>query len=295
MKIFDTHCDTAYVIHRLGVAFDNDQTHITKNETKDFEMYEQMFALWSSNKRTGEENWEHFHKTKAYYETEILPYKSDRFIPHLAIEGGALLDNDISRVDKLKEYGVRMMTLVWKDDCCIGGAHNTNNGLTEFGKSVVNKMFEIGIVPDVSHASDKMICETLEIAKKYNKPIYASHSNSRTVKNHTRNLTDEFYKEIAVSGGIAGISFCCEHLDYIDEKEADLTSIIRHIEHYLSIGGEEHVCLGCDFDGIKKLPKGITGASSLAALKEELVKINYNENLIDKIFYTNAHNFFQKN
>ena len=295
MKIFDTHCDTAYVIHRLGVKFDNDQTHINRNETKDFETYEQMFALWSSNKRTGQENWDHFHATKAYFENEILPYKNDNFIPHLAVEGGALLDNDISRVDKLKGYGVRMMTLVWKDDCCIGGAHNTNNGLTDFGKAAVGRMLELGIVPDVSHASDKMIYETLEIAKQYGKPIYASHSNSRKIREHTRNLTDEFYKEIANSGGIAGISFCCEHLEYIEEKEADITAIIRHIEHYLSLAGEDHVCLGCDFDGIKKLPNGIKGASSLAALRDELVKIGYGEKLIDKIFYTNAHEFFQKN
>lgn len=294
MKIFDTHCDTAYVIQRLGVPFDNQETHITLKRLEGYEVYEQMFALWSSPKRSDEENWQHFHTVKAYYEKEILPYKSDRFIPHLAVEGCALLGNDITRVDKLKEYGVRMMTLVWRDECCMGGAHNTNIGLTPFGKEAVRRMCELSIVPDISHASDKMAYETFEIAAEYGAPVCASHSNLRSIREHTRNMTDDMFKELMRTGGLAGLNLCCEFLEYIDERPATITNMIRHLEHYLELGGENNLCIGSDFDGIKRLPIGIEGVHSMPLFREELVKLNYSDALLDKIFYNNAHGLFEK-
>ena len=294
MKIFDTHCDTAYVIHRLNVPFDNDTTHITKKRIEGYDVYEQMFAIWSNYKHTEEENWQHFHKVMEYYEKEILPYKSEKFVPHLAVEGCALLGGDVSRVDKLKEYGVRMMTLVWRDECCMGGAHNTNIGLTPFGKEAVRRMCELSIVPDISHASDKMAYETFEIAAEYGSPVCASHSNLRSLREHTRNMTDDMFKEVMNSGGTAGLNFCCEFLEYIDERPATLTNMVRHLEHYLELGGENNVAIGSDFDGIKRLPIGIEGVHSLPAFRDELVKLNYSEQLMDKIFYGNARRLFYK-
>ncbi len=243
---------------------------------------------------TPEENWQHFLKTSQYYENEILPHKSKCFIPHLAVEGGALLNGKLDRVNMLKQKNVRLMTLVWQDDCCIGGAHNTNYGFTPFGKDVLSKMFETNIVPDVSHASDKMIFETLEKGFSENKPVIASHSNSRKVRQHTRNLTDEMFTLITQSGGLVGISFCCHHLEDTDIKKAGITSIIRHIEHYMSLGGQKSVCLGCDFDGIEELPDGILGAQSLDILHNELEKLGYTQTQLEDIFYNNAHNFFEK-
>lgn len=294
IKIFDTHCDTAYVMQRLGVGFDNPETHISKSKIEKYEVYEQMFAIWSSHKRTEEENWEHFHVVKEYFEKEILPYKSERFIPHLAVEGCALLGGDLSRLDKLKEYGVRMMTLVWRDECCMGGAHNTSLGLTPFGKDAVKRMCELGIVPDISHASDKMAYETFEIAGSMGRPVFASHSNLRSIREHTRNMTDDMFINLMKTGGLAGLNFCCEFLEYIDIKPADITNMVRHLEHYLELGGEDHVCIGSDFDGIKRLPVGIEGVQSHDVFRDELVKLNYSNSLIEKLFYNNASEFFAK-
>ncbi len=277
------------------MGFDNQETHITKLGIEKYDKYEQMFAIWSNPKRTDEENWEHFHSVKAHFEKEILPYKSEKFIPHLAVEGCALLGNDLTRIDTLKKYGVRMMTLVWRDECLMGGAHNTNIGLTAFGKQAVKRLCEVGIVPDISHASDKMAYETFEIANEYGKPVNASHSNLRSLREHTRNMTDDMFKELMKTGGLAGLNFCCEFLEYIDEREATMTNIIRHLEHYLELGGENNVCIGSDFDGIEKLPVGITGVESHDVFCEELKKLNYSDELIEKIFYDNAHTFFEKN
>ena len=294
IKIFDTHCDTAYVMQKLGVPFENDRTHLSLNGIKKYERYEQMFAIWSSNKRTAEENWEHYKTVKEYFDKEILPYKSENFFPHLAIEGCDLLNGNLSRIDTLKADGVKMMTLVWADECCMGGAHNTNKGLTPFGKDAVRKMCENNIIPDISHASDKMSYETFELAEANKLSVCASHSDSRTLRDHTRNMTDDMFSCIKSLGGLVGINFCCNFLEDAEVKQADITSILRHTEHFLSLGGENTVCLGSDFDGIKTLPTGIDGVQSLDTLYDEFKKINYSDELLEKIFYTNAKTFFDK-
>ena len=295
IKIFDTHCDTAYYMHEAGIGFDNSKTHLSKQDVDKYEVYEQMFAIWSNPKRSAEECWNHFFDVKKHYDKEVLTYKNEKFIPHLTVEGGSLLNNDLSRLDILKNSGVEIMTLVWRDECCMGGAHNTNKGLSSFGKSAVEKMFELGIIPDISHASDKMAYEVFELADRYGKSVIATHSNLRKIRNHTRNMTDDMFLCLMKTGGLSGINYCCDFLEDTDIKKADITSIIRHLEHYLELGGEHNVCLGCDFDGIDELPLGIDGAGSHFKLYEELKKINYSDSLIENIFYNNAHKFFESN
>lgn len=294
MRIFDTHCDTVYELVKNGQSFDNNIRHISEDRIKKYDVYRQVFALWSDHKRTEEENWQDFFVLKECYDKEILSRKSEHFIPHLAIEGGSLLAGKTERIDILKECGVKLLTLVWKDECCMGGAHNTNKGLSDFGRNAVKKLFEVGIIPDLSHASDKMIYETLEMAHDNGKPVMASHSNSRTVREHTRNLTDELFCMIKQSGGIVGISLCCNHLDCCDSKNANITSVIRHIEHYMSLEGENTVTLGCDFDGTSPLPDGIEGADDIYKIADELQKINYSDELIDNIMFKNAMTFFER-
>ena len=173
----------------------------------------------------------------------------------------------------------------------IGGAHDTDIGLTEFGKAVVNECFNVGIIPDVSHASDRMIYEVLEIANKRGRPVVATHSNSRIVFNHTRNLTDEFYKEIAHLGGVVGISMAPQHLC---SDGADINAVLRNLEHYVSLDTDA-VCLGCDFDGVETLPNGITGVSDLNKLREAILKSSTLSDYVEKIMYTNARNFLVSN
>ena len=294
IKIFDTHCDTVYKTHEACIGFDNDIMHISQNSIEKYDKYEQMFAIWSNPKRDANGCFEHYKLVKQFYNKEILPCKNDNFIPHLAVEGGALLDNDITRLDMLKQDGVRMMTLVWRDECCMGGAHNNNIGLSNFGKDAVKRMCELGIIPDVSHASDKMTYETLDIARGYGIPVCASHSNSRKIHSCTRNLTDDMFLEIKNNNGLVGINLYPNFLEDTDIKNANITSIIRHIEHFLSLGGEDTICLGCDFDGVDALPDGIKSVKDLDKLYAELIKINYSQQLVEKIFYNNAHNFFEQ-
>ncbi len=289
------HCDTVYAMQEHCVKFDNNLTQVTQKQIEKYDRFEQVFAIWSHPKRSADQCWQHYKAVKKYYDEHILPLKNDSFIPHLSVEGGALLDNDITRLTALKSDNVVIMTLVWGSECCIGGAHNTNIGLSPFGKTVLNKMCKLRIIPDISHASDKMICETFEIASQYDFPVIASHSNSRKIRDHSRNITDDMFNCIKKSGGLTGINLYTDFLEDANIKAADISSIIRHIEHFLSLGGEDVLCLGCDFDGTDSLPKGISGVCDLDKLYEEMKKINYTDTLINKIFYDNAKHFFVRN
>lgn len=294
MKYFDTHCDTLYALTRKERGFDNDVNHVTLRGIKDYEVYEQMFAVWSHPSRTDDENWAFFLRAVETYKKELVPLRSKSFIPHLSVEGGALIRDDISRLDVLSKLGVRMFALVWENECLIGGAHNTNIGLTPFGKEVVKRLCELDIVPDVSHASDKMTYETCEIAAGLGCPVSASHSNSRTVRPHQRNLTDEMFRMIRDSGGTVGVNLCCAFLGDRINNVIKVSDVLTHIEHFLSLGGEDTVCLGCDLDGIHTLPAPMKGVRDVYMIAEEMKKIGYSDELINKITYSNASAFFAK-
>lgn len=290
MKLFDFHCDTVYEMHKHNLCFDNDRLHITKEKSQNYNEYTQVFALWTDNTLSDDEAYENFFSMLPYYES--ISEKNIRKI--LAVEGGALLGDDIKRLDVLSEKGVKVLTLVWKDNCKIGGAYNTNMGLTDFGRQVVLRCFELGIVPDLSHASRKMIKEVISLAKEYKKPVVASHSNAFSVCPHERNLTDEDFIEIAKLGGIVGISLAPQHLCNIDEKECEISDIVKHLGHYLSLGYTSSVCFGCDFDGVSKLPRKINGVGDLQEVADALTQNKFTEEQISGIFYENAARFAER-
>ena len=210
----------------------------------------------------------------------------------LAVEDARILAGDISRLDVLYSSGVKLLTLNWYGETCIGGAHNTNIGLSDFGASVVTRCFELGIVPDISHCSFEGARMTLELAKQYCKPIVASHSDSHFVNPHTRNLRNEDFIDIIGLGGLVGINLCPSHLSSNDNP--NITDVIMHIEHYLSLGGENTLAMGCDLDGTD-LPGGFSGIEDIYKIAEEMARINYSNELINKIMYKNAFKFFKIN
>ena len=185
---------------------------------------------------------------------------------------------------------MKIITLTWNAANAVGDGADVQNskGITDFGKSVVREMEKCGVVVDVSHASDKLFYDVAEIATR---PFIATHSNSRSVTNHRRNLTDEQFKIIKERNGIVGINF---HRDFLSDNpdSASRYDLLKHIDKFLSLGGENVICIGTDFDGCN-LPYDITGSESLAEIYEMLLKHNYKESLIRKIFYENALNFFE--
>lgn len=291
LNLFDLHCDTLGVLYRKEKqGADTEPQLDIKKCARSFRSYSQVFAVYSPNDLTPEEAWENFLYTRDKILSHPFP---DNVTPYLAIEGGKLLEGKSARLKILKSSGVSILTLVWGGECCIGGAHDTDIGFTDFGRETLCFCLENGIIPDVSHASDKMFWETAEICEKYNKPFIASHSCSRAVRNHSRNLTDKMFTAIAKSGGIVGVSLAPAHLN--SSRHAGISDAAGHIEHYLSLGYKNAVALGCDYDGIDAPPEGLEHPEKLYDLKSVLISDGMDKNDISNIFYNNAQAFFDKN
>lgn len=285
MKLFDLHCDTLYEMYKRDQGFDKNRLNISLEKASCFEEYRQVLAVWSQNELSEEECFEQLLRIYEVYKASI-----PEDFPHvLAVEGGKALGGRIENLKRLYTMGVRFLTLVWAGECSLGGAHGTDIGLTDFGYEVLYGCFELGIIPDVSHASDKMFWQVYGEAKKRGKPFVATHSNSRSVHSHPRNLTDEMFCAIKECQGVVGISLEPTHTA---EGEPSVKDICRHILHYISLGGEDCVCLGCDLDGVTRNIKDIPDISHLPKLYEALKAEGVDA---DKIFYDNANNFYIRN
>lgn len=307
MNYFDLHCDTPFEIYHKNMRFSDGNTHITAKKTAALENYVQVFDVWSDNKLSDNDAFSDFFKIYENFKNELSAssefafctcaddmknaLENNKKAALLGVEGANLLAGDINRLYELFKSGVRILTLTWAGESCIGGAHGTKTGLTDFGREVVLKCESLGIITDVSHGSDKLTEETVEICSSYRVPAIATHSNSRECRDHSRNLTDTQAKKIAAAGGIIGISLCDNHLKA--RGEATIDDVIRHMAHYLDLGLENNVCFGSDFDGTD-LPLGINGIEDVYKIHDAAHEYGIDDNTLEKVFFKNAEKFFLK-
>lgn len=184
------------------------------------------------------------------------------------IENGYAVGLDIDNVDRFRSRGVAYMTLCHNGDNDICDSHKGNhehNGLSDFGREVVARMNSVGMMVDLSHASEKSFWDALECSTK---PIICSHSSSRALCDHTRNLTDEQMRALASSGGVAQV---CLYSGFLKKGgNATIDDAVRHIMHMIDVMGVDHVGIGSDFDGGGGLP-GLEDASWFVTLTERLM------------------------
>ncbi len=274
LSYFDLHCDTLYERWRAPST----PKHLDR--AGDFAARRQIYAVWSEHSLSADEAYRQFFEI-----VKAVPLPPDGM---LAVEGGELLGEDLSRLDALAAYDLAYLTLVWRDECAIGGAWNTDKGLTPFGRKAVRRLGELGILPDLSHASDATFYDTVELTDTF----IVTHSNSRAICPHGRNLTDEMFGIVRDAHSLVGINLCPAFLR--EDGNAGIADVMAHIEHFLALGGEHTLCFGCDFDGIGHTPAGIGGPADLYAVAEQMAKAGYSDTLIGKIFYDNANQYFQK-
>ena len=203
----------------------------------------------------------------------------------LSIEEGEVLEGKVERVKELYDMGIRFITLTWNFKNSIGypnaGYKYKDYGLTEKGKEIVLEMERLGIIPDCSHLSDGGFYDLVDICKK---PFIATHSNARKVTDHSRNLTDDMIVKLAEKGGVMGLNFCAPFLG--SEKVPSINSMIQHIKHTKNVGGIDVLALGTDFDGIGNEVE-IENIGEIGRLRDALLKENFTNSEIDKIFYGN--------
>ncbi len=204
----------------------------------------------------------------------------------LTIEEGGVLRGKMSNLRNLYKLGVRLITLTWNYPNEIGFPNSKENykdrGLTSFGINVIKEMNRLGMIIDVSHLSDRGF---IDVAQNTTKPFIASHSNARSITNHSRNLTDGMIKTLSENGGVMGMNFCPSFLG--EDRISRINYIISHIKHIKNVGGIDVIAIGTDYDGIGgKLE--IENISQIEKLEIALRKSGFNEEEIEKIFYKNA-------
>ena len=256
---------------------------------------------------------------------------------YIGIENGYPIGEDLSNIETYYKKGVRYITLVHSSnndlaDSATDPAGPEHNGISEFGLKVVKEMNRLGIMVDVSHGSDAVFYDAIQISKA---PIIATHSNARSVTNHKRNMTDDMLKLIAKNGGVVQLTMLSNYLrdpvpnitaeklknellssikpidqmttleketmrkrlNEIDDKypvaPANLKNVVDHIDHIVDVAGIDHVGIGCDFDGGGGID-GVFDVSQVMNITIELVKRGYNEDQIAKIWGGNLIRVFSE-
>lgn len=226
------------------------------------------------------------------YQDYITNKTNKKLSAFITIEEGGIIDGKIERLEELYNKGVRAITLTWNFENCIGypntGYKFKDNGLKPFGIEAVEKMNDLGIIVDVSHLSDAGFYDVYKYSKR---PFMATHSNSRVIQEHSRNLTDEMVKMLANKGGITGINFCGLFLQKDNVSKID--DMLTHIRHLINVGGLEIVGIGTDFDGIDSELE-IKGAQDIHLLAEAMEKNKFTSKEIEAVCYKNAEAFFKR-
>jgi membrane dipeptidase len=222
----------------------------------------------------------------------------------VAFEGAEPLGQDLAALRLFHRLGLRMLSFAWMRRTAFGdGAweNDSRGGLTRLGRQAVREMNRLGIIADVSHASDQTTWDVLESSTQ---PVIASHSNVRAIQDHPRNLTDPMIEAIAASGGLVGVVAVAS---YIAESEATIARWADHVDHIVNLVGIDHVGVGCDFydeimvmGAAQEIPAWNPGGSlgqlsftgmrtwaDLPALTVELLRRGYTEGDLRKIYYGN--------
>jgi membrane dipeptidase len=295
IPLFDLHCDTLYEIYKRKENIKDNSLQISFKKAQIFSKYLQVGAIWSDFRLSNDEAYENCLRSIKYAKSQEI-HLLDKVDEHsnsgfiLAVEDARLLNGHIERLLELYSIGVKALTLNWKDNSCIGGGWNTNFPLTNFGKNVVFKSCEIGMTIDLSHSSEEVFWDALKICESLGKSPIASHSNAYKIQNHKRNLNDEQIKAICANNGLIGICLATEHLG----KNADIDTVIKHIDHFLRLGCADCLSLGCDFDGVTSLPHGINSIEDLNLLFYRIEE-KFGNKIAKKIFFENAFSYFKSN
>lgn len=281
---FDAHCDTLSRCLQQGWSVWENPGHLDLKRLSAYELRGQVFALFADSDKIPEA--ERFETISAQ---AALLHEAKRKDParmencFLSVEGAELLGCDEGRLEEVKEWGVRWVNLTWNHPNALCGSCCSGEGLTQKGRDFVRRCGQLGLGIDLSHLSDQGAWDVLRLEAA---PVLASHSNSRALRGHPRNLTDELFRAIVGSGGFVGVNFC---IHFLGEKPAAET-VADHLEHFLALGGENHLGLGSDFDGTD-VPEDLSGVQDLPKLWAILERRGFSSELIHRLAWENLNHF----
>jgi membrane dipeptidase len=307
--IADTHCDTTVALMDAGINIFSNKLHVDIERLRQYKGYVQFFAA-CVNPYYGREYAvknifraiDTFYSQAGIYRNYIElcrnlgeienALEQKKVAAILAVEGGDILQGDLAMLRILYRLGVRCMTLTWnyRNEIADGILDNeTCGGLTSFGKSVIKEMNKLGMIVDLSHISEKGFWDAIEVS---GAPVILSHSNAKRLCGHVRNVSDSQLMAVKENGGMVCVNFYPDFLH--DTGKAGIPDIIRHIEYLSGLVGVDYIGIGSDFDGVDKLPEGVMGVQDTGKVFNELAKLKYSQEAMEKIAYKNVLRIIEK-
>lgn len=303
MRVFDGHCDTIFQCHLANASLlqENPNGHWDLTRAQAYDGFAQFFALFGDLNTTPNKSLPQIFREQFWVFREEI-HRNEEKIAHcrtwdqaeeavshgkvaafLSVEGADMIGCSLSGLEQANAFGVRAINLTWNRANLLSGsiAEDEERGLSALGKAFVTRMEQLGILVDVSHLSNPGFWGVMEVAKK---PVIASHSNAWKICQHKRNLSDGQFAAIVKTGGVAGLNVYAPMVG----EEPTFDTLLAHLDHFWSLGGEDHVSLGGDWDGCEEVVAGFEhGIAGLADFYNYLLQKNYSETLVNKLFFDN--------
>lgn len=357
--LVDTHNDCLTACIEKKVSLDQDLTGINHSDLARFKkggVDYQLFSVWCDGEKSNPYAWAMREMDSLYAVAARNPdkvviakswkdiqraLKEQKLVAQFGVEGGHMIDSDLQKLETFYNRGVRYMTLTWNNSPGWASSHadeknpeyTGHKGLTDFGKTVVKKMNQLGMIVDVSHVGETTFWDVINTTTK---PIIASHSNAYSICPVSRNLKDEQIIAIGKNGGVIHLNFFSGFVDvdffkkdaafrknhaaeidsliksgmqteyaftaisdkYPLESDAikpDLEQLMKHFDHIVKLIGVDHVGLGSDFDGINSAPKQLKTVLDYPLFTQALIARGYSNKDISKVLGGNFLRVYKAN
>ncbi len=337
--VIDTHVDTATHLLWRSPDFSQrlDEGDLDIPRLREGGVNAVMFAVWIDEGFSNEDGLklalreiDVIHQTIAAHPADLAlarnatdvtaARESGKIAILISIEGGRVICDDLGVLRMLESLGVSSITLAWyaATGWADSHAHERHSGLTDFGKDVVREMQRLNMLVDVSHISDKVFWDIMEIAER---PVFASHSSCHALQPHTRNMKDPMIEALARNGGVMNINFFggfiganpdTGHVEQVlrkppvyrdpfdriayrvPEPGPPLSRLVDHFNHAISLAGSEYVGIGSDFDGVTQLPQEMDDVSKLPVLTARLLEAGHSEAAVRQVLGGNNLRLFEQ-
>jgi membrane dipeptidase len=358
--VVDTHNDIISTAIENGYSFDENlkgKTYSDLKRMKEGGIDVQVFSVWCDGKQTNPFAFANRQIDTLYAWANLNPakmmivktpqqltqaVKQHKLAAMMGVEGGHMIENNLSNLDSLFKRGVRYMTLTWNNSnpwatSAMEETHDSllhqQKGLNEFGKQVVKRMNELGMMVDLSHVGEQTFWDAINTTSK---PVIVSHSCAYSLCPVFRNLKDDQIKAIGRNGGVINMNFYSGFVDsnfekrntafmaghkaefdslekarepeffaqvylyskYKNESESmrpPLSMLLDHLDYIVNLIGVDHVGLGSDFDGITSSPQQLDEVNDFPLITQELIERGYSKKDINKILGGNFIRVFKAN